>query len=43
MCHGVDGSGNMPAGKHFGARYLRGAEVKILTDAQVNQVIKDGA
>ena len=42
MCHGADGSGNTPAGKHFGARDLRGAEVKSLTDAQIAQVIADG-
>ena len=42
MCHGTDGSGNTPAGKHFGARDLRGVHVKDLTDAQIEQVITDG-
>ncbi|MHB8303666.1 MAG: c-type cytochrome [Acidobacteriaceae bacterium] len=42
MCHGADGSGNTPAGKHFGAYDLRGAHVKSLTDAQIEQVITDG-
>lgn len=42
MCHGADGSGNTPAGKHFGARDLRDVHVKDLTDAQIEQVIADG-
>lgn len=42
VCHGADGSGNTPAGKHFGARDLRGTHVKDLTDAQIQQVITDG-
>lgn len=42
MCHGTTGSGNTPAGKHFGAQDLRGEQVKSLTDAQIEQVISDG-
>jgi mono/diheme cytochrome c family protein len=42
MCHGIDGSGNTPAGQQFGAPDFRGAKVKGLTDAQIEQVIADG-
>ena len=42
MCHGIDGSGNTPAGKHFGTPDLRGAKAKGLTDVQIKQVIADG-
>ena len=42
MCHGADGSANTPAGKKFGARDLRSAEVQKLTDAEIKTVIRDG-
>jgi mono/diheme cytochrome c family protein len=42
MCHGADGSGNTPAGKKFGAKDLRSAEVQKQTDAQWTEIIKAG-
>ncbi len=41
-CHGLDGSGNTAAGKKLNARDLRSAEVKKMSDAQMNTIITKG-
>lgn len=41
-CHGLDGSGNTAAGKKLNVRDLRSAEVKKMTDAQMNTIITKG-
>lgn len=41
-CHGLDGSGNSAVGKKLGVRDLRSAEVKKMTDAQMNTIITKG-
>lgn len=42
MCHGADGSASTPAGKKFGARDLRSAEVQKQTDAELAAVVRNG-
>ena len=41
-CHGVDGSGNTPAGKTVKAQDLRVPEIQSKTDAELAKVITDG-
>ena len=41
-CHGPDGSGNTSIGKAVGAKDLRGAEAKKMTDAELNTQISQG-
>jgi len=42
MCHGADGSGNVPMGKTLGVRDLRSADVQKQTDAQLTELIGKG-
>jgi len=42
QCHGPDGSGNTTVGKAVGAKDLRSAEAKKLTDADIFKQINDG-
>ena len=41
-CHGPDGSGNTTIGKAVGAKDLRSAEAKKLTDAEITTQIDQG-
>jgi len=41
-CHGVDGSGNTPAGKAVKAQDLRVAEIQSKKDADLAKIITDG-
>jgi mono/diheme cytochrome c family protein len=41
-CHGPDGSGNTTVGKAVGAKDLRSAEAKKLTDAEIAAQIEQG-
>ena len=41
-CHGPDGSGNTTVGKAVGAKDLRSAEAKKLTDAEIAMQIDQG-
>ena len=41
-CHGPDGSGNTTVGKAVGAKDLRAAEAKKLTDAEIATQIDQG-
>jgi cytochrome c6 len=41
-CHGPDGSGNTTVGKAVGAKDLRAAEAKKLTDAEIATQIEQG-
>jgi mono/diheme cytochrome c family protein len=41
-CHGPDGSGNTAVGKAVGAKDLRSAEAKKLTDAEITTQIDQG-
>jgi cytochrome c6 len=41
-CHGPDGSGNTAIGKAVGAKDLRSAEAKKLTDAEITTQITQG-
>ena len=41
-CHGPDGSGNTAVGKAVGAKDLRAAEAKKLTDAEIATQIDQG-
>ena len=41
-CHGPDGSGNTTVGKAVGAKDLRSAEAKKLTDAEIATQIEQG-
>ena len=41
-CHGPDGSGSTVVGKAVGAKDLRAAEAKNLTDAQISTQIDQG-
>ena len=41
-CHGPDGSGNTTVGKAVGAKDLRAAEAKKLTDAEIYTQIDQG-
>jgi mono/diheme cytochrome c family protein len=41
-CHNHDGSGDTATGKAVGAKDLRSAEAKKMTDAQIATQIKDG-
>jgi mono/diheme cytochrome c family protein len=41
-CHGPDGSGNTTVGKAVGAKDLRSAEAKKLTDAEIATQIDQG-
>lgn len=41
-CHGVDGSGNTPAGKTVKAQDLRVPEIQSKADAELAKVITDG-
>lgn len=41
-CHGPDGSGNTQLGKAVGAKDLRSAEAKKLTDAEITMQIDQG-
>jgi len=41
-CHGPDGSGNTTVGKAVGAKDLRAAEAKKLTDAEIYAQIDQG-
>ncbi len=41
-CHGPDGSGNTAIGKAVGAKDLRSAEAKKLTDAEIRTQIDQG-
>jgi cytochrome c6 len=41
-CHGVDGSGQTPAGKSMKVHDLRSPEVQQLTDIQLTDVIAGG-
>lgn len=41
-CHGPDGSGNTTVGKAVGAKDLRAAEAKKLTDAEIAAQIEQG-
>ena len=41
-CHGPDGSGNTQIGKAVGAKDLRSAEAKKLTDAEIFKQIDEG-
>jgi mono/diheme cytochrome c family protein len=42
MCHGVDGSGNTPAGKAFKAHPFNSPDVLKESDADLTTIIKDG-
>ncbi len=42
MCHGVDGSGNTPAGKAFKAHPFNSPDVLKESDADLTAIIKDG-
>jgi len=42
QCHGPDGSGNTTVGKAVGAKDLRSAEAKKLTDAEITKQISEG-
>jgi len=42
MCHAIDGSGDTPAGKKFGARDFRSSEVQNQTDAQLIEISTKG-
>ncbi len=41
-CHGVDGSGETPAGKKLEVRDLRSADVQKQSDAELNAMIANG-
>lgn len=41
-CHGPDGSGNTQIGKAVGAKDLRAAEAKKMTDAEISTQIEQG-
>ena len=41
-CHGVDGKGEVPAGKKLGARDLSSTEVQSQSDAQLTDFINKG-
>jgi len=41
-CHGVNGSGDTPAGKKLEVRDLRSADVQKQSDAELNAVIANG-
>ena len=41
-CHGVDGSGETPAGKKLQVRDLRSADVQKQSDAELNALIANG-
>jgi len=42
VCHGVDGSGNTPAGKAVKAQDLRVPEIQSKSDAELVTIITDG-
>jgi cytochrome c6 len=42
MCHGADGKGNTPMGKHFGMKDLGSAEVQKQSDAELAAIISKG-
>ena len=41
-CHGVDGKGEVPAGKKLGARDLSSTEIQSQSDAQLTDFINKG-
>jgi cytochrome c6 len=42
MCHGADGKGETPMGKHFGLKDLGSAEVQKQSDAELTAIITKG-
>jgi cytochrome c6 len=42
MCHAADGTGNTPAGKSMKAVSFSDPSVKMLSDAQLEAITKDG-
>jgi cytochrome c6 len=42
MCHGADGKGETPMGKHFGLKDMGSADVQKMSDAELTAIITKG-